>query len=133
MKIAYPLIAIMLLMPGYVQAAEVSQYICTIAGVYEISDGRLVQRLEKKGVGEKIYVNADTGEVTGYFGTDDWNITKFRRPEGLLTIEAAEGIRGDGANRLNITPVAESELYSFLYTKNWLYISGLCSAVIRHK
>jgi hypothetical protein len=126
------LIIIIFLASTATQASAISQYVCTIGGVYEIIEGKLVQRPEQKAIGKLLYINADSGEVTGYFGTDDWGITKLKRPEGMLTIETSQGVVGHGANRLSVSPIIDTDSYSFLYTKNWLYISGECSSVKRH-
>ena len=131
-KMKYSILILLLLSPPS-YAEDVSQFICTIKGIYTNNDGILILREGGKGLGEKIYVNGDTAEVTGYFGTDDWSITKLKRPSGILSIETATGLVGDGANRLNITKLEKNNQYSFVYTKNWLYISGACNAIYRHK
>lgn len=116
-------------------ALDVSQYVCTIGGVYENVSGQLIQRPGDNALGQQIYVNADTGEATGYFGTDGFKIEKFRRPDdnGLLTIETASGLEGDAANRLYIAEAnPETKKHLFVYTKNWLIVSGECSVVRRH-
>ncbi len=124
---------IVLFMPSLGFAKEIVQYICTIKGVYENVSGKFVQRKEKKAIGKLLYINADTGEVTGYFRTDYWVITKFKRPDGLLTIETATGLIGDAANRLKVTAKSnEPNEYNFEYTKNWLYISGQCKMVMQN-
>ena len=112
------LLALLLLSP--ISYAEgVSQYICTIKGIYTNNDGLLIPRDEEKGIGEKLYINTDTAEVTGYFGTDDWAITKYKRPKGLMSIETASGLIGDGVNILTVSRVSKSDnKYTFFYTKN---------------
>lgn len=117
-------------------ATDVAQYVCTIGGVYENMGGKLVQRSNDKAVGQQIYINTDTGEVTGYFGTDGFGVRKVRRPtaDGLLTIETASGVAGDAANRLRVAPADEKNAkHTFVYAKNGLIISGECSAVERHR
>ena len=79
-----------------------------------------------------LYVHADSGEVTGYFGTDGWSVTKVKRPEGILTIETAQGLLGDSVNRLSVSLIKNTNSYRFFYTKNWLYISGECTSVKKH-
>ena len=126
--------SMLLATPSY--GGEEEQYVCSIGGVYENVGGKLVPRLNDKAIGEHIYVNADTGEVTGYFGTDGFEIRKMRRPDddGLLTVETATGFLGDAANWLRVAPADENnETHTFVYTKNWLIISGECSAVRRHR
>jgi hypothetical protein len=41
------------------------QYICTIKGIYTVKDGLLKQRPGKDGLGERVFVNKETSEVTG--------------------------------------------------------------------
>lgn len=125
--------AILVAAPAF--ALDVSQYVCTIGGVYENISGQLIQRPTDKALGQQIYVNADTGEVTGHFGTDGFKIEKLRRPDdnGLLTIETASGLEGDAANRLYISEAdPKTKKHLFVYTKNWLVVSGDCSVVRRH-
>ncbi len=124
-----------LLLATPLHAQEVAQYVCTIGGVYENVGGKLVQRPSDKALGQLVYINADTGEVTGSFGTDGDHIEKIRRPPGkeLLTIETAVGILGNAANRLYVgIPDKNSGQQPFVYTKNWLIVSGECNAVMRH-
>ncbi|EPJ47753.1 MAG: hypothetical protein OFPII_10040 [Osedax symbiont Rs1] len=125
------LIVFLCLIPFYAQANEVSKYTCSIGGVYEVLKGKLVQRKGERAIGELLYINADNGIVTGYFSSEDWAVTKIKRPEGILTAETAEGFLGDGLNRLRISPIKDSNDYSLLYTKNWLYISGTCKAIFK--
>ena len=115
----------------YARANEVSKYTCSIGGVYEVLNGKLVQRKGESAIGKLLYVNADSGIVTGYFSSEDWAVTKIKRPEGMLTAEIAEGFLGDGLNRLRISPNKDANDFSLLYTKNWLYISGTCEAIFK--
>ena len=104
------------------------QYTCTIKGIYTVKDGLLKQRPGKKGLGERVFVNKETSEVTGYFGTDGAKIVKVKRPAGVLSLEMEYGIIGDAANILEVegskkTPTGPLNFY---YKKNWLHITGVC-------
>jgi hypothetical protein len=120
--------------PSY--AAETAQFVCIVRGVYTNEGGKLVQRSNDTALGKQLYVNADTGEVTGYYGTDGFDVRKVRRPNPneLLTVETSSGLDGDAADRLRIEQRDEiTGRHNFVYNKGWLVISGDCEAVRRHK
>ena len=60
------------------------QNICTIKGICTVKDALLKQRPGKKGLGERVFINKETSEVTGYFGTDGAKIIKVKRPASVL-------------------------------------------------
>ena len=104
------------------------QYVCTISGIYTLDNGVLTQRPAKRSVGKKIFVNKQTGEVTGPFGTDGAKIIKIKRPDGILSVEMEFGVIGDLANLVEVSKDngKPQSQYNFYYKKNWLHITGLC-------
>ena len=104
------------------------QFVCTINGIYTLNNGVLTQRTGKRSLGKKIFVNKQTGEVTGAFGTDGAKIIKIKRPDGILSVEMEFGVIGDLANLVEVSKnnSKPQPQYNFYYKKNWLHITGLC-------
>ena len=123
-RLIIPALALTILWVNSANAVS-GQYICTIKGIYTVKDGLLKQRPGKDGLGERVFVNKETSEVTGYFGTDGAKIVKVKRPAGVLSLEMEYGIIGDAANILEVEKTPTGTL-NFYYKKNWLHITGVC-------